>query len=323
MSRKKKAPTKAYVSTNTIKQYITLGSTDYWHLQYPLNRDWETYFWDMSDKARLCRLDRDDKGITTYYGEDGQTYYSMIETGQYAMASYQMYLQTKEQYWKDECAQHLDFIRGQIQPFRQATHALLNQYPHALYNLRGTWPSALAYGIIISALLRYGEVFSDPTAIEDAKALAENYLLDVENGGVRRSIDEWNLTLLEEYPKEGETTGVLNGHITALWSLYDLGRYEAQYRKLYDSWATELATNIHLWVGKYWSYYDILAACGKRKNLASIHYHMLHIRQLMILYRQSGHIQFAETAERFIRDKYSLTSRIRAFTGKVTMRLLG
>ena len=50
-----KAATKSYKSLNTLKQYVTLDSTDYWHIQYPWNNKWEEYFWDMSQKAFDCK----------------------------------------------------------------------------------------------------------------------------------------------------------------------------------------------------------------------------------------------------------------------------
>ena len=116
----KKAATKSFKSLNTFKQYWTLDSTDYWHLQYPLNSKWDEYYWDMSEKAFQCELPRDENGVTIYLGEDAKMYYSSIELAQYAMAAYQAYLKTNHEYWLSESILHIDYFISLAKPFKES-----------------------------------------------------------------------------------------------------------------------------------------------------------------------------------------------------------
>lgn len=316
-----KAATKSYLSFNTLRQYFTLESTDYWHLQYPLNNNWGDYYWDMSLKADLCNLNRDKEGITTYYGEDGVVYYSIIELSQYAMASYQMFKKTNQEHWYAETIKHLEKALSFITSYKDSKYALLNEYPVALFDIAEKWPSSLAYGVLISLLIRIYEIEKDNKYIDYAMKLANNYFIDIEHGGVKRKVDDINLYILEEYPSYS-LTGVLNGHITALWSINDLGKYDEKYRNYFNEMAEQLAAYIHLWNSGYWSYYDLVGIKNKKRNIASIHYHMLHIKQLFVLYRITNNATFANFTELFIKNKYSVYDRTKAFIAKLIYRLI-
>lgn len=318
-----KAATKSYKSINTLRQYITLESTDYWHLQYPLNSSWKEYFWDMSEKAFQCKLKRDSNGITTYIGEDGNTYYSSIELIQYAMASFQAYRQTNDFHWKRECIKHTDHFLSLATSYKKSEYTILNSYPIQLYGIIGTWPTALGFGVALSLLVRLFETFEKEKYLVAAERLLENFFITIEDGGIRRDINLKTgkvITILEEYPAK-ELSGVLNGHISALWGLYDLGRHNALSKSLFETLSQQLANNLNLWDGKYWSLYDLGHLCGRRKNYASAHYHMLHIKQFYILYLITNRAEFAEFSERLIAQKFSITSKLRAFVTKVAFRL--
>lgn len=315
-----KAATKSYKSLNTLKQYVTLDSTDYWHIQYPWNNKWEEYFWDMSQKAFDCKLKRDGQGITQYIGEDGETYYSMIEVAQYGMASYQAYLKTNEEYWLEESVKHAEFLIERTSTFKKSNCALVNEYPISLYNVGNVWVSALAYGVIISLLVRLYELRGEESYLETAKNLGQNYTLGIEDGGVLRKVPNRDFSFFEEYPSE-EFSGVLNGHVTGLWGLYDLGKYEEGYEQLFKDYSIQLADNLDAWDAGFWSYYDLKDAVYGESNLSSAHYHLLHVKQLMIMYQLSGLSAYADCTERFIKYKYSILSRIKAFTKKAIFRV--
>ncbi len=320
-----KAATKSYKSFNTFKQYYSLQSTDYWHIKYPLNSNNQDYYWDMSEKAFQCQLQRDEQGVTLYIGEDGGIYYSSIELIQYAMASYQAYLKTNDKYWLDECILHTNKYLSLARSYKKASFTVLNNYPVALYGLSKEWPSALSLGVALSLLTRLYALLGEDKYLTDAVKLFENFKLEVEEGGVLRkvTVPESNsvLRVLEEYPSE-RLSGVLNGHITALWGVYDLGQYHEESEELFDDLALELANYISLWDGKRWSNYDIAYLKGKKKNIASIHYHMLHVQQLFVMHQLTNNEAYSVSVENMIKQKYSINCRLYALLTKLFFRLL-
>ncbi|TRX72003.1 D-glucuronyl C5-epimerase family protein [Carboxylicivirga sp. M1479] len=319
-----KAATKSYKSLNTFKQYYTLQSTDYWHIKYPLNSDPQNYYWDMSEKAIQCELERDNEGLTQYVGEDGGTYYSSIELIQYAMASFQAHIKTKEKYWLNECILHTNKYLSLATQYKNATFTVLNKYPVALYGLKNEWPSALSLGVALSLLTRLYTLSEEDSYLDAAIKLFANFKLTVEEGGVLRNVKindtGCKVSVLEEYPSE-ELSGVLNGHITALWGLYDLGKHYEESNRLFNELSSQLADNISLWDEKKWSNYDITYLTGKKKNLASIHYHMLHVQQLFVMFQLTGDQRFSASVENMIRQKYSLFCRVYGLVNKLVFRL--
>ncbi|UXX80596.1 D-glucuronyl C5-epimerase family protein [Reichenbachiella carrageenanivorans] len=316
-----KAATKSYKSLNTVLQYFTLKSTDYWHLQYDLNETWEEYFWDMSEKASLCKLARDSNGITQYIGEDGKLTYSHIELAQYGMASYQMYLKTNNNYWLNESKKHVEKLTSGIVQYKNSNSTILANYPINLYNINKPWPSALALGVTISLLTRLYSLEKDTKYLTQAKKLGENYQIEVNQGGVLRKVENPRISILEEYPSDN-ISGVLNGHITALWSIYDLGKFDEKYKILFTTLSRELAKHLNIWITNNWSLYDISHLSKKKQNLASIHYHMLHIKQILVLFKVTGIPDYATYAERLIKQKYNARLRLCAFISKVLFRIL-
>lgn len=317
-----KAATKSYKSFNTLKQYWTLDSTDYWHLQYPLNNTWEEYYWDMSEKAFQCNLPRDQKGITQYKGEDGNIYYSSIELAQYAMASYQAYLKTKDKKWLKESINHIDFFISLASSYKSCSFTVLNNYPIALYKIDHPWPTGLGFGVAISLMVRLYEELNESKYLDYALKLSENFRVSVEDGGILRKVNYNNkeLVILEEYPTS-ELSGVMNGHIFALWGLYDLGRYDNETNEYYKVIVENFGQNLKVWIGRQWTFYDATHIIGRKKNYASAHYHLLHVRMLLIMYKISGLAIFADAGEKSIRQKYSWSSRLKAFVLKMIFRL--
>lgn len=317
-----KAATKSYKSLNTFKQYVTLDSTDYWHIQYPINSKWEEYFWDMSQKAIDCQLPRDEEGITTYVGEDGNTYYSSIELAQYAMASYQAYLKTDDTYWLGESRKHIEKFISLAKTHKEVEVTVLNEYPVDLYKINHSWPTSLGFGVAISVLVRLNQISNKESYITFAKELAKSFFVSIEEGGVRREISHrtGRLVLLEEYATS-HLSGVLNGHIFGLWGLYDLAQIDNQYFAEFDFLQKNLSENLDIWNGKFWSLYDATHLEGKKMNFASAHYHLLHVKMLLILYRITGNDKYATFAEECIKTKYGLISRLKALLIKIIFRL--
>ncbi|MDW3208244.1 MAG: D-glucuronyl C5-epimerase family protein [Reichenbachiella sp.] len=272
----------------------------------------------MSEKAFQCTLHRDEQGVTTYTGEDGAIYYSSIELAQYAMASYQAYLITEKHTWLDDSVLHIEKFVNMAQSYKESELTVLNTYPIALYKIDHPWPTSLGFGVAISLLVRLYELLKKEEYLIFAKKLAQNFFIKVDNGGVLRKIN--NLMIFEEYPTK-ELSGVLNGHIFGLWGLKDLGKYDQLYETHFNNLSINLAENLKVWNGNFWSLYDASHLVGKRKNYASAHYHLLHVKMIMVMYKLTGNAVFANFAETLIRQKFGVWSRVKALFVKVFFRL--
>lgn len=239
------------------------------------------------------------------------------------MASYQAFLKTGDLHWKNECIIHIDYYLSLAVSYKKSDYTVLNLYPISLYDINYKWPSALSLGVALSLMVRLYENFGLKKYLSSAENLLTNFFLEVKDGGVQRKyrIDKnQSIVILEEYPSS-QLSGVLNGHISGLWGLYDLGRHIERSNQLFIELSNQLADNLNLWDGNYWSLYDINYLVKNKKNYASIHYHMLHIKQLFVMYLITNNRRYAEFSEKFIANKYGIISRLKAFLNKVFFRL--
>jgi hypothetical protein len=174
-------------------------------------------------------------------------------------------------------------------------------YPFASekYGLPDGWLSAMAQGEIVSLLLRAEKLFPGEGYGEAALAAAEPFRYTLAEGGV-----VWRSTagdcFLEEYAGT-PPSHVLNGHIFALWGLYELAREQGvPWVKDLAAEATEtLRRRLPLYDSGYWSYYSLLVNKGGLRNAAVLKYHAFHIAQLNVMFAFTGERRFREIADRW------------------------
>lgn len=88
----------------------------------------------------------------------------------------------------------------------------------------------------------------------------------------------------------------MNGFIFALFGVYDFYRVTRN-KKVLDLWNAGINTlerNLNLYDLGYWSLYNLIHQYPATKS-----YHVLHIKQLKVLYKLSGKTIFNEYAERW------------------------
>jgi heparosan-N-sulfate-glucuronate 5-epimerase len=162
------------------------------------------------------------------------------------------------------------------------------------YGLEPPLYSAMAQAQIASVLVRAYALHGEARHAEAALG-AIRPLLDPSSDLVAETADG---PVLEEAPSEPPSQ-ILNGWIYALWGLWEvdvsLGNASAR-AMLADSTDCLRSTLPQYDVG-WWTKYSLYPHV--LPDLAKPFYHRLHVDQLEILYRLTGHSDFAETARRW------------------------
>lgn len=206
--------------------------------------------------------------------------------------------------------------------------AYLFPMPHT-FDLRPPWYSAMAQGEAASLLLRAGLALGMPALVQSA-VHAVRSLIDGGDGLVTQTPEG---PVLEEYPTTPPSS-VLNGWISGLWGLYDVGlvdpganaeaagRAGALAREAFAAGCGALAARLHLYeAGLNWSRYDVFP--HRIANVASPFYHRLHVEQLRAMARLRPDLQtFGAVAERWAAGARSPVSRAYGLTRKVAFRAL-
>lgn len=157
-------------------------------------------------------------------------------------------------------------------------------YPHA--QLRPPWISALGQGRMLSVLARAYAATQDERFLLGACKAMTPFERVVSDGGVQARFPDGGVAF-EEYPAAAPNI-VLNGLITALVGLHDLGATGRAPRAhaLFLEGISSLESNLHRYDLGYWSAYDVSG------RVASVNYHLYHVMQLWALYEMTGCASF-------------------------------
>lgn len=159
-------------------------------------------------------------------------------------------------------------------------------YPHA--RLLPPWISALGQGRVLSVLARAYAATRDERFLVGACKAMTPFEHAVSDAGVQARFPDGGVAF-EEYPAAAPNI-VLNGLITALVGLYDLGATGRAPRAqaLFLEGIRSLENNLHRYDLGYWSAYDVSG------RVASVNYHLYHIMQLWALYEMTGCAAFKQ-----------------------------
>ena len=132
--------------------------------------------------------------------------------------------------------------------------------------------------------------------------------------------DERGDLWIEEYLVD-PPTHILNGMIWALWGVHDyaLATGDPSAHELFGKVVQTIERNLARYDAGFWSLYE---QSGTRlKMMASPFYHRLHIVQLGIMRRLTGHSIFGEYAERWERYERSRIKSMMALAYKSAFKL--
>ena len=305
--------------------YLGLNTEDYWHIDYHEYNsvyNGHNYFWDLTNKAILCKGSFDNRGILEFLGQDGKNYKHVVNIAHYAIGAYELYLRTNEKKWLLSFLKHADWLCDRQTNFKKIEGVWINEYPISLYGLKGGTVSAMTQGFAISVLTRAYLATHNERYLTAAQKAVFVYSINVKNGGVLREISD-DFLCYEEYSTIDAPSCVLNGFITAILGLYDLIQVNSykQAIDLYDKGIKSLSNNLYRWDYNWWSLYDLYS--WGTKNVSSYFYHKYHIKQLKVLFKLTGNQIFNEYHKKWQKDIESFSNRFRALIKKSIFRLNG
>lgn len=259
------------------------------------------YYNDLTEKVTK---DNPEILVPKYFVDTGEEIYFSIGIFQYGLASYDLFLKTGEEKYKEKllaCACWA--VENQQEDGGWDTFTFENpEHPY----------SSMAQGEGISMLIRAHIVTQDERYISAINKAKDFMLKPILDGGT--TVYQGEDVLLYECTHDPL---ILNGWIFSLWGLYDYCKYqkdkeaESVLERTLDSLKNKLPT----FDIKYWSKYED----GKR--IASPFYHKLHIAQLRVMYDLFGDSVYKEYADKWEKNEKSFIKSKIAFITKAVQKV--
>lgn len=259
------------------------------------------YYNDLTEKVTK---DNPDILVPKYYVDTGEEIYFSIGIFQYGLASYDLYLKTKEETYKNKikaCAEWA--VNNQNDDGSWTT--FLYENPEHPY-------SSMAQGEGISMLIRAYIITKDEKYINAAHRAKDFMLKPIPNGGTTDYIGKD--VYLYECTHEPL---ILNGWIFSLWGLYDYCKFtnDEKTQEILKATLNSLKKKLPEFDIKYWSKYED----GKR--ICSPFYHKLHIAQLKVMYDLFGDEIYKEYAQKWEKYQNSFWKPKKAFLKKALQKV--
>lgn len=188
----------------------------------------EYYFNFKLDPNKLNALiaDFDENGVplnTTYIDvEEKKLHYYPISIGQYALAVYHSYLDTKDEDKKALFLHIADWFYENRTEDEKLGVYWLTDVPKPEYGVTQAWKSGFSQGRGLSLLLRAWQLTGEKKYFDVAKKALIPFTYDIVDGGVAVDLEE-DSAIYEEYVA-AKPTRVLDGHNFCLFGLYDAVR---------------------------------------------------------------------------------------------------
>ncbi len=277
------------------------------------------YFLDFSRDADYAGpFDAHAVPLVDYGGLIGRRY-NPWAVGHYALASFQRYLQTgdakyyfqflKCHDWFLECAEYRE------------DGSIVWSYDFSLVgDCVQRWISSLAQSYAVSVFLRMFLFTKNERCLEIAAKAFLPFTLPVTVGGVQTMDDEGNIFFEEDglllIPR------ILNGFIFALFGIYEFALFSEHAWDLWHKGLDTLRKYLPLYDTGFFSLYNLPSSEDKLRNVASSFYHLVHVRQLQVLYSLTGDSVFGEYAHRWAAFLKNARCRAQAYFCKMIFKLL-
>ena len=189
--------------------------------------------------------------------------------------------------------------------------------------LKAPWRSSLAQGRCLSVLARHYQEKPNPELLQLMKSIINSYEVPVEENGVKSEEDGfWFYEEIAQQP----ATHILNGHIIAIWGLYDVYRVtgDEQALGLFRKGMNAVLKNLNRYDTFPWSTYDF--GPNIWAGTANPKYQLMHARQMKILFEMTKQPEFLKYATQwenelknwanqisylFSRDYYRMTRKVK------------
>jgi hypothetical protein len=236
--------------------------------------------------------------------EEQKMLYYPISIGQYGLAIWQTYLNTKKDSDKNRFLKIAEwFVENRIDDDKLGSYWLTDVDKPA-YRIKAPWKSAFSQARAINILLRAFQLTGKSKYQKIAERALVPFEYPVKEGGVTSFINEgW---FYEEYTSPHTPVLVLNGMIFAIWGIYDCIRVfpeNTQASNIFKQGIAALQNILPKYDMGFWSKYSLCSAdFHPTIDPATIGYHHLHILQLEVMHKITGNELFHEYAQKWRRD---------------------
>jgi heparosan-N-sulfate-glucuronate 5-epimerase len=245
--------------------------------------------------------------VRRHFRLSGPPVYHSVQITQYALAQYNLALEGNSEAEEIfmRCARWLE--DNAVEEPQQRFLVWLYSLPLRTLSTPGCWISGMAQGEGLSVLARSFQKTGSSRTAEVAQRVAKSFLYPVEEGGVIFRFP--NGTCFIEELAFPPFVHILNGCQIALIGLFEHLRLFSD-RKL-QGVAADCVRGIEDLLPQfdtgYWSLYSL----GCRWNLASHHYHHVHVRMFGELGSLLNNSRFLNCADRWEKYEASIFNRVR------------
>lgn len=307
----------------TANKHIPRGATRGATLNY-----YYFHFKEVPGKLNKLIADFDNDGVplnTTYIDVvEKKLHYYPISIGQYALAVFHSYLDTKSDEKKAHFLRIAEwFYKSRVEDEKLGVYWLTDvEKPE--YGVTKPWKSGFSQSRGLSVLLRAWQLTDDHKYLAAAKKALVPFTKDIREGGVAVDLD--TAPIYEEYVA-AKPTRVLDGHGFCLFGIYDAVRAitpevdaEAHHlaKAIFDKGIEGLAKRLPDYDMGYWMKFNLCELDFYPQNdPCTIGYLRLVMAQLTILHQISGHETLAAFAKKMKRyDR--LPNIVKMYTQKFT-----
>ncbi|TVR19330.1 MAG: hypothetical protein EA391_00890 [Balneolaceae bacterium] len=184
------------------------------------------------------------------------------------------------------------------------------------------WRSGLSQAHGISTLLRAATITGDNKYDKYAKSAVAELVKPYSDGGMAFHREDGTVSF-EEYFYDPPYS-VLNGHIFSSIACWEAARYfeEESLKKMAELAFDFVENQLPDYDMGFWSKYS-LKKTGRIDDIASSHYHDVHITQLNVLYKITGKKVFNTYSDLFYKNQSNPLNRKRALLYKIVAKLIG
>ncbi len=209
------------------------------------------------------------------YGEDIGRQINPVTVAQYGLNNWELYLQTQESQYSDVVIIQSNWLVDHQEEGKWTYHFEIKER-----SLQKGWISAMAQGQAISLLLRAWQLTEDSLYFRSAQEAFSIFRLTLDQGGVS-FIESDSSIWFEEYPNRLNPSHVLNGHIWALFGLWDYYRVtnDQATKQLFEAGVQAVADQIDRYDTGYWVLYE-----QEPLRLINGSYMDLQIDQMNVIY---------------------------------------
>ncbi|MCK5077677.1 MAG: hypothetical protein KAR38_14945, partial [Calditrichia bacterium] len=226
--------------------------------------------------------------------------YFPISIGQMGLSIFTTYVHSKLDKDKERFLKFVDWFYNNTEKSNELGIRWMTDVSLPAYGNPGPWQSAFSQGRGISILLRGYQLTGNKKYKEMAAEALIPFTKPVDKGGVT-SYTNWG-PIYEEYTAKFPTL-VLNGHIFALFGIYDFVRVfpdNKKARHIWDDGVMALKNSLPDYDLGWWTRYNYCKdASYPSIDPATIKYQNLHISQLEVMAKITGDSIFSEYAKKW------------------------